>query len=361
MQGDDGVEDILSVLREAIVTVSLENAKKRLSRILLLAVILLLIFPAAPTQTAQPPATTANIDVSKTGLPTSKYEFGMFIEHIGPLIYRSLWSEMLDDRKFYFPISSKQPEAQGQQAGGFPGRQLRRWRPVGPEEAVAMDKENPFVGDQSPRIRLSPSSPHGIEQSGLTLVRGKNYVGRIYLRGTPGSKVNVSLIWGEGASNHQTISVKTFSNTYKKSPLSFTANGDTDKASFEITGIGTGDFHIGSVSLKPADNVHGFRPDTTALLRQLHSGFWRLPGGNFLSDWSWYDSVGDPDKRPPMFDYAWNAMQTNDVGLDEFMTLCNLIDVEPYVTVNGGFGDAHSAAECADHGRHRHEASIGVQ
>ena len=84
----------------------------------------------------------------------------------------------------------------------------------------------------------------------------------------------------------------------------------------------------------PADNVEGFRPDTIALLRQIHSGFWRLPGGNFLSDWSWYDSVGDIDKRPPMFDYAWNAMQTNDVGMDEFMTLCRLIGVEPYITVN---------------------------
>ena len=31
----------------------------------------------------------------QTAAPTSKYQFGMFIEHIGPLIYRSLWSEML--------------------------------------------------------------------------------------------------------------------------------------------------------------------------------------------------------------------------------------------------------------------------
>ena len=114
---------------------------------------------------------------------------------------------------------------------------------------------------------------------------------------------------------------------------------------FEITGTGSGNFHIGTVSLMPADNVQGFRPDTIALLKQLHSGMWRLPGGNFLSDWSWYDGVGDIDKRPPTFDYAWNAMQSNDVGMDEFMTLCKLIGVEPYVTVNAGFGDAHSAAE----------------
>jgi alpha-N-arabinofuranosidase len=306
--------------------------------------VVLSIISAAETQTAQTQTVAMNIDVSKTGAPTSKYEFGMFIEPIGPLIYRSLWSEMLDDRKFYFPITSKEPEPQARQ-GGFPGLQLRKWKPIGPDDAVAMDKDRPFIGDQSPRIELDPATPHGVQQSGLAVVKGKKYVGRIYLRGMPGSRVKVSLIWGDGASDRQTISITTLSDNYKKFPLSFTANADTDKATLEITGTGKGDFHIGTVSLMPADNVQGFRPDTIALLRQLHSGFWRLPGGNFLSDWSWYDSVGDPDKRPPMFDYAWNAMQTNDVGLDDFMTLCNLIDVEPYVTVNAGFGDAHSAAE----------------
>jgi len=28
----------------------------------------------------------------------------MFIEHIGTTMYDPLWAEMLDDRKFYFPI-----------------------------------------------------------------------------------------------------------------------------------------------------------------------------------------------------------------------------------------------------------------
>ena len=30
-------------------------------------------------------------------------------------------------------------------------------------------------------------------------------------------------------------------------------------------------------------------------------------------------------------------MQTNDLGLDEFMELCKLIDVEPYISVNAGW------------------------
>jgi alpha-L-arabinofuranosidase len=148
---------------------------------------------------------------------------------------------MLDDRKFYFSISSKEPEAQARQGGGFPDRQLRKWRPIGPDEAVVMDKENPFVGDQSPCIQLDSSTPHGIEQSGLALVKGKKYAGRIYLRGTPGTKVKVTLIWGDGASDRQTISIPTVSGTYKNFPLRFTANADTDKAALEITGNGHGE------------------------------------------------------------------------------------------------------------------------
>ena len=338
-----------------------ENAGVRRWLLPLSAIAFLTVSAAAQAPSGQTQTITVSVDVSKTGTPTSKYEFGMFIEHIGPLIYRSLWSEMLDDRKFYFPITSKEPEFPERQGSGFPGRQLRKWRPVGPDEVVVMDNENPFVGDQSPRIQLDPSAPHGVQQSGLTLVKGKQYAGRIHVRGTAGAKVRVSLSWGDGANERQTISIPALTNTYKKLPLSFTANADTDKATLEISGTGTGDFHVGTVSLMPADNIHGFRADTTSLLRKLHSGFWRLPGGNFLSDWSWYDSVGDPDKRPPMFDYAWNQMQTNDVGMDEFMTLCKLIDVEPYVTVNAGLGDAHSAAEEVEYMNGSIETRLGAE
>ncbi len=300
---------------------------------------------AQQAEPAAPIPLMVTINTEKTAAPVSKYEFGMFIEHIGPLIYRSLWAEMLDDRKFYFPITSKEPAAPPAPQGGFRRNQLRKWRPIGPDETVAMDKDKPFTGEQSPRISLDSATPHGIEQTGLAVLKGKKYIGRIYLRGTPGSKVKISLIWGEGADDRQSLPIAALGEEYKKFPLSFTAGADSDKATFEVTGTGRGNFHVGTISLMPADNVQGFRPDTIGILKQLHSGMWRLPGGNFLSDWSWYDGTGDIDKRPPTFDYAWNAMQSNDVGMDEFMTLCKLIGVEPYVTVNAGFGDAHSAAE----------------
>ena len=299
---------------------------------------------AAPGGTGT--AIASNIDASQTGTPISKYLYGGFIEHGGLLMYRSLWSEMIDDRKFYFPITSKAPEAPPRRPGGpFRGMQPHRWQPVGPDEAVVMDKEKPFVGDQSPRIGLDSAKPHGIRQSGMTLVKGKKYAGRIYLRGTPGSKVKVALIWGAGENDRQTITIAALTNEYKKLPLSFTAGADSAEGAIEIAGTGAGNFHVGTLSLMPADNVQGFRPDTIALLRDLHAGMWRLPGGNFISDWNWYNSIGEIDKRPPVFDDAWHAMQTNDLGMDELMTMCKLIGVDPYITVNAGFGDSHSAAE----------------
>lgn len=294
---------------------------------------------------AAPQGLDVTVDALKTGQPTSKYQFGMFIEHIGSLVYRSLWSEMLDDRKFYFPITSAVHSTTGGHSTGPAGTKLRAWRPVGPDSSVTMDSKQPFVGDKSPRIELSQSAPHGIEQMGLDLVKGKRYEGYVWLRGTPGSRALVALIGGDNSAERQTATFDHLTGTYKRYPFSFTAHADSHAAGLAITGTGTGDLHIGTVSLMPKDNIDGFRPDTIALLRQLHSGMWRVPGGNFLSDWSWYDGLGPRDRRPPTYDYAWNAMQSNDVGMDEFMTLCRLIHVEPYITVNAGFGDAHSAAE----------------
>jgi Alpha-L-arabinofuranosidase len=284
------------------------------------------------------------IDTHQTADPVSKYVFGSFIEHIGTLIYRSMWAELLDDRKFYFPISSKDSEAPKTQSGNPMRQQLRKWRPVGPDEIIVMDSDGPFVGDHSPKISLDVATPHGIRQAGFSVVGGKQYTGCIYLRGTPGTKVEVSVVWGPEQGDKQTSSF-TITKEYKKFPLSFSPKTDSSDAALQITATGSGDFHIGAVSLMPADNIQGFRPDTIAQLKKLHSGMWRLPGGNFLSDWDWHQAIGDIDRRPPMFDYAWNAMQVNDVGMDEFMTLCKLIDVDPYVTVNAGLGDAHSAGE----------------
>ncbi|MGA2482901.1 MAG: alpha-N-arabinofuranosidase [Candidatus Acidiferrales bacterium] len=309
-------------------------------------VLFLIVFSAALAAGAQVQPIAATVDATKTRAPISKYVYGQFIEHLGGIINHGLWAEMLDDRKFYYPVSSQAPAAET--APRF-GEAPRRWTPVGSDETVSMDTIRPYVGEHTPLVKLNGAEARGIQQAGLAVRKGKSYIGRVVLAGDSGANVVVRLVWGTNANERQTVAVGKLSAEYAKFPLSFQAQADSDNARLEIVGTGTGTFHVGAVSLMPADNTHGFRAEVIAALKQLHSGVYRFPGGNFVSAHEWRDAIGDLDKRPPTLDPAWNAVQPNDVGTDEFMALCRLLDVEPYITVNAGFGDAWSAAQYVEY------------
>ena len=169
------------------------------------------------------------------------------------------------------------------------------------------------------------------------------------MAGDPTAKVSINIVWGTNADAvRQTVPLGALSADYKKFTFSFKAE-KSGAAQFEIVGTGTGSFHVGAVSLMPADNLDGWRPDAIAVLKSLRSGVYRFPGGNFVSAHEWHDAIGDPDKRPPVYDPVWRALQPNDIGTDEFMTMCKLLGVEPYITVNAGTGDDWSAAELVEY------------
>jgi len=94
----------------------------------------------------------------------------------------------------------------------------------------------------------------------------------------------------------------------------------------------------------PADNIEGMRADTLELLKELNAPMYRWPGGNFVSGYDWRDGIGPRDKRPPRMNPAWTGIEHNDFGFNEFIRFCRLLNAEPLVTVNTGFGDAYSAA-----------------
>ena len=141
------------------------------------------------------------------------------------------------------------------------------------------------------------------------------------------------------------MTIRTFDERYRPYPIAFTAGADHRRRAAwrsppaERAGSGSA-----TVSLMPADNVEGFRPDTLALLRELNAPVYRWPGGNFVSGYDWRDGIGDRDRRPPRKNPAWKGVEHNDVGIHEFMALCRLISTEPYIAVNSGLGDAASAA-----------------
>ena len=302
----------------------------------ILTAVLAAVLPAAAL--AQP--VVATIDASRAAAPISPLVFGGFMEPATT----SVWAEMLADRKFFNRVTTE-PDPKGLY-GGF-GRRgaVRRWVPIGPESGVIMDPARPYVGEWSPRVQLEKGSPHGVSQNGIALRAGRAYTGRVVLSGSPGARVQVSLIWGPTPGDRQTITLPALTAAFVRYPLKFTARADVADGRFEISGTGSGSFRIGVVSLMPADNVSGFKAATIARLKELGVEIARWPGGNFVSAYDWRDGIGDRDRRPPRRELAWNGMESNDMGIDDFMTFCRLIGAEPYLAVNSGLGDAHSAAE----------------
>jgi alpha-N-arabinofuranosidase len=331
---------------------SLQKLAKTLSRHP--AVCLLFLFALPCGLSSQARTVNATVDTSKTGSPISKNIYGQFLEHGGDIVNTGVWSELLVDRKFFYPVAATAPTPPPVigNAGGNPRFNrvpTRWWTPIGGAEEITMDTKLAYAGDHSPLVKLDAKEPRGFGQSGIAVRKGNAYIGSIVLAGSPGAVVKVTLIWGKDPGDRQTINLHTIGAGYRKFPLRYTAATDSDDATLEITGTGTGSFHVGAVSLMPADNIEGFRPEVIAALKQLRFGVLRFPGGNFVSAYEWRYGVGDIDKRPPIFDPVWHAVQPNDVGNDEFLTLCRLLGVDPYITVNAGFGDAWSARQLVEY------------
>ncbi|MBO4757251.1 MAG: hypothetical protein J5577_02230 [Bacteroidales bacterium] len=289
------------------------------------------------------PQIQATVLLDQEGAPIHPFVHGMFTELLGNMFENGIWAEMLSDRKFFYPVDNSETLTPRNSR-----RHQLRWRPIGPESSVTMDKANPYVGKQSPVVSLA-SGRNGIRQGGLWLENGRGYVGRVVLKADGSAKVSVSLVWGNGPADRQTVVFNGLTKDYKKYHFNFTAGADVKDAALEIVGEGSGSFSIGAVSLMPADNVEGYRADILAILKDVGSPIYRWPGGNFLSGYEWRDGIGDPDQRPPRYDYAWNTVESNDMGTDEYLTWCRLLGSEPYLVVNTGFGDAYSAGQWVEY------------
>ncbi|WP_372492132.1 arabinosylfuranosidase ArfA [Kineosporia corallincola] len=86
----------------------------------------------------------------------------------------------------------------------------------------------------------------------------------------------------------------------------------------------------------PTADADGFRQDVLALARELGISLVRYPGGNFVSGYRWEDGVGPVADRPVRRDLAWHCLETNEVGIDEFMRWAGKAGVEVMYALNLG-------------------------
>jgi alpha-L-arabinofuranosidase len=93
----------------------------------------------------------------------------------------------------------------------------------------------------------------------------------------------------------------------------------------------------------PLANERGFRTDVLKAVKDMNVTILRYPGGNFVSNYHWLDGVGPVEDRPTRMDLAWNVLEPNTFGTNEFMEFAREIGTEPYFSVNMGTGTLEDA------------------
>lgn len=101
-----------------------------------------------------------------------------------------------------------------------------------------------------------------------------------------------------------------------------------------------------------SSNEDGFRKDVMELVKEIDVPIIRYPGGNFVSNFFWEDSVGPVSERPKRLELAWRSMETNEVGLNEFSKWAKEVNSEVMMAINlgtRGIADACNILEYCNH------------
>jgi alpha-N-arabinofuranosidase len=99
----------------------------------------------------------------------------------------------------------------------------------------------------------------------------------------------------------------------------------------------------------PHADERGFRKDVIAEVKEMGVPIMRYPGGNFVSGYNWLDGVGPKDKRPTVLERAWNSLETNQFGTNEFIEWAKAVGTEPLLGFNLGTATAESAVQYVEY------------
>lgn len=93
----------------------------------------------------------------------------------------------------------------------------------------------------------------------------------------------------------------------------------------------------------PLANKDGFRTDFIDAAKELQVSNMRWPGGNYLASYHWQDGIGPVEQRPVRRELAWNVMDRNRVGTDEWFKLSSALGVDNSICINAGTGTIEEA------------------
>ena len=312
-------------------------------------------------------ATTARIAIDcghRADRPIDRRLFGKFTEHLGRNIYGGMWAQILRNTSFSDWHYFRNLWSQKHGTGGFPMDRILAacesglacwWVPYGdPGARYHIDWANPYNSETSQCITAPPGSPEtGIAQPiYLPAHRTRDFVAQFHARGNA-DDLHVALVSEETGETIVERTVDGVTDDWQAFTADLILPDDTvaqgQQVEFRIGVARGGRIWIDQAFLLPRDHVDGFDPDIVRLLRDSRLPLLRYPGGNFVSAYHWQDGIGPIHKRPVKPNPAWNSIEPNHVGTDEFIAFCAAVGCEPMICVNAGTGRPDEAAQWVEY------------
>lgn len=320
----------------------------------------------------------------------SPYLFGKFCEHLGANIYQGMEAEILFNPTFgqwLFNATTDRvnggmaPEYDMAKIAALIAARARRqgfpdaarlfddwqdalafgWFRLGSREEVRVSADAGPYGARAQRVEVLAApggSPRGVGQwTYLPLHRTRGYEYRVVARAMEPTEVTLSLApvstdgTAGGVLARATLSVDREWKTFE-GRLDIPADAAIDPEGLyqaAVTCTAPANVVLDRVLLYPDDHIDHLDPDVIRMLRDAKLPLLRWPGGNFVSGYHWRHGIGPVDARPTEANPAWESLEYNLFGTDEFMAFCRAVGCEPMICINAGNGTPQEAAEWVEY------------
>ncbi|KAH6900844.1 arabinofuranosidase [Coprinopsis sp. MPI-PUGE-AT-0042] len=276
--------------------------------------------------------------------------WGLMYEDISWSGDGGLYGELLQNRAF-----------QLQTAGT--SEALRGWKAVN-NASVSVIKDTSPVSSRLPNalhlaVPAGKTGPVGFANTGyegFKVTEGTTYKASFYYRFPTASSFSGSITVELQTSSGQVLGSALVPASASKTnwnqvtfDLPATASGPATDNQFAVTvdamELSGQSIHFAMFSLFPPtfrDRANGMRKDLAEALYELKPSFFRFPGGNNLEGqtvdrrWQWNATVGPLEERPGRFG-DWSYVNTDGLGILEYLYWCEDIEAEPIMGVYSGF------------------------
>lgn len=307
---------------------------------------LVVAFEAPFASRAQTHTLTVQVDTPRAQVAPN--QFGIFFEDINFGADGGIYAELIKNRSFEFPDG------------------LMGWRKLG--EAKLLERGNPQTNNRH-YLQLAGGGISNGGFRGIGVRQGEEYLFSLQARNsnpTPAS-LRVELVSASGKVLAQTR-LRGIAGDWKTYRANLRPAVTEAKAQLNLIPEGGGAIDLDVVSLFPKATwkarANGLRDDLVQLLKDLHPGFIRFPGGcivegrNLNERYQWKTTIGDPAERKLIIN-RWNMefrtrnperapddyFQSFGLGFFEYFQLCEDVGANALPILNCGMACQFNSGE----------------